>query len=117
MIRALLGLALVACNPAAQTPKPNSIKLYSIGHSLSSEIPDMVASLAKNTPGLKCEFQEQFRLGASLETQWNEAVKPGDKYDDKQFRAVLTVCTSCQRSLIFFSSMHGTTCCTIWWWC
>ncbi len=86
MIRALLGLAILGCNPAAQTPKPNSIKLYSIGHSLSSEIPDMVASLAKNTPGLKFEFQEQFRLGASLETQWNEAIKPGDKYDDKQFR-------------------------------
>jgi hypothetical protein len=86
MIRALLGLAILGCNPAAQTPKSNSIRLYSIGHSLSSEIPDMVASLAKNTPGLKLEFQEQFRLGAPLELQWNEATKPADKWDDNQFR-------------------------------
>lgn len=86
MIRVLLGLSLVACNPGQQAAKPTNIKLYSIGHSLSSEIPDMVASLAKNTPGLKFEFQEQFRLGASLEYQWNEVTRPADKWDDKQFR-------------------------------
>jgi hypothetical protein len=60
--------------------------LYSIGHSLSAEIPDMTAALARATPGLKYSFQEQFRLGASLQAQWEETINPKDKYDDKQFR-------------------------------
>lgn len=68
--------------------KPTAIRLYSIGHSLSSEIPDMVSSLAKGTPGLQHSFQEQFRLGASLQMQWEEAKSPRDQYDDKQYRVI-----------------------------
>jgi hypothetical protein len=64
----------------------NTIRLYSIGHSLSAEIPDMTAALASATPGLTYSFQEQFRLGASLQAQWEEASKPRDQWDDAQFR-------------------------------
>lgn len=70
----------------ATTPKRTTVRLYSIGHSLSSEIPDMTSALTKATPGLSYSFQEQFRLGASLQAQWEEAQTPRDQYDDKQFR-------------------------------
>jgi hypothetical protein len=46
----------------------------------------MTAALAKVTPGLLYSFQEQFRLGASLQAQWEEAQTPRDQYDDKEFR-------------------------------
>jgi hypothetical protein len=77
-----------ANSPTARTvtPKRTTVRLYSIGHSLSSEIPDMTSALAKATPGLSYSFQEQFRLGASLQAQWEEAQTPRDQYDDKQFR-------------------------------
>lgn len=64
---------------------PSKIKEYSIGHSLSSDIPDMVGSLAASA-GFKHEFQEQFRLGASLDMQWNEPKKGPGQWDDKQYR-------------------------------
>ena len=63
---------------------PTSIREFSIGHSLSSEIPDMVSSLAASA-GLKHSFQEQFRLGAPLRLQWDEPNRPANQWDD-QFR-------------------------------
>lgn len=46
----------------------------------------MTAALAGATRGLSYSFQEQFRLGASLQLQWEEAQTPRDQWDDKQFR-------------------------------
>lgn len=67
-------------------PQPTSLRVFSIGHSLSSEIPDMVSSLAANSK-LKFSFQEQFRLGAPLEYQFTKGKeKEATKWDDKQFR-------------------------------
>jgi hypothetical protein len=46
----------------------------------------MTAALAGASHGLTYSFQEQFRLGASLQLQWEEAQTPRDQWDDKQFR-------------------------------
>ncbi len=78
-----LASALLLMLAPTQTPQP--FRLYSIGHSLSAEMPDMLAALAAQD-GQKLEFQEQFRLGASLQYQWDEATEPRDQYDDPQFR-------------------------------
>jgi hypothetical protein len=72
--------------PSSLAAGPSTIKLYSIGHSLSAEIPDMTAALAGASRGLTYSFQEQFRLGASLQAQWEEAQTPRDQWDDRQFR-------------------------------
>jgi hypothetical protein len=77
---------LLGCQSQNSDLKPTTIRAFSIGHSLSSEIPDMVASLAANS-GLKFSFQEQFRLGASLEFQYNKGSEgEAAKWDDGKFR-------------------------------
>lgn len=92
----LIPLLLMSCAatapihaPQQQKPTlgPKKLRVYSIGHSLSSEIPDMVGSLARSS-NHQYEFQEQFRLGASLEMQWKEATKGPGQWDDKQFRII-----------------------------
>jgi hypothetical protein len=77
----------VGDSPQAQ---PKSIRAFSIGHSLSAEIPDMVAGLATSS-GLQFSFQEQFRLGAPLFFQFGEGTSAkAAKYDDGKFRTTYT---------------------------
>lgn len=61
------------------------ISAFYIGHSLNSDIPDMVAAFAKGT--VEFSFREQFIPGAPLRWQWDEQAKPaaeratfGDRY-------------------------------------
>jgi hypothetical protein len=61
------GLLLLACLPAPAEP----IKAFYIGHSLASDIPDMVQSLARDS-GTPFGFKEQNIPGAPLRWQWNE---------------------------------------------
>jgi hypothetical protein len=61
--------------------RAKEVRLFSIGHSLSAEIPDMVAYLARSGND-KFSFAQQFRLGASLHYQWDEPKHEKNKYDD-----------------------------------
>jgi hypothetical protein len=61
-----------------------SIVAFYVGHSLNSDIPDMVASLAKSDLGadgaVAFRFREQFLPGASLRWQWEERDRePGQR--------------------------------------
>lgn len=77
MVSWIACLALAGC--------AQEVRLFSIGHSLSSEIPDMVGYLAK-AGGDTFSFSEQFRLGASLHWQWDEPGRKKDQWDDGRFR-------------------------------
>lgn len=83
----LAALALVACEPSlpalqpavpSKTARPladdGCIDAYFIGHSLISDIPDMVAAFCASRsqePGHpKFRFKEQFMLGTPLAKQW-----------------------------------------------
>lgn len=48
-------------------------RVFFVGHSLISEVPDMVASLCAAPPISKLTFKEQFIPGAPLRWQWAEA--------------------------------------------
>lgn len=77
---AWLGVALPLLAQAAPKPaKPpadNRIDAFYIGHSLQSDIPDMVAAFCasrekeKGHPSFR--FREQFIIGSTLENQWNQ---------------------------------------------
>ncbi len=63
---------------AAQAPE----KVFFIGHSLISDIPDMVAAFSATPPVKRFAFKEQFIPGAPLRWQWEEperAKKPDYK--------------------------------------
>ncbi len=57
-----------ASAPATKPPG----RVFFVGHSLISEIPDMVASLCAAPPVTKLTFKEQFIPGAPLRWQWEE---------------------------------------------
>jgi len=48
-------------------------RVFFVGHSLISEVPDMVSSLCAAPPVTKLTFKEQFIPGAPLRWQWEEA--------------------------------------------
>jgi hypothetical protein len=63
--------------PDAQRPvQPSAIRAFYIGHSLNSDIPDMVASFASGGcaggDAKSITFREQFIPGAPLRWQWGE---------------------------------------------
>jgi hypothetical protein len=77
---ALAG-ALAAQAPAAPPAAPPAVAdgrldVFYVGHSLISDVPDMVAAFAAARAGADGQpalrFVEQFRLGASLVMQWEE---------------------------------------------
>jgi len=60
---------------------------FYIGHSLTSDIPDMVKALADADSGVSFEFKEQNIPGAPLRWQWNE----GKEFDgEPHFQGVYT---------------------------
>jgi hypothetical protein len=67
-------------------------KVFFIGHSLISDIPDMVAAFSASPPVKRFAFKEQFIPGAPLRWQWEEperAKKPDYKSNFvPQFQAV-----------------------------
>ncbi len=65
-----VGAALLAGSGSAAEEPP--LRVFYIGHSLQSDIPDMVKSLAASAGGRAFEFKEQFIPGAPLRWQWNE---------------------------------------------
>lgn len=70
---ALLGLAPALSASAAG----RELTAFYIGHSLISDIPDMVRSLAASAPASdgRFAFKEQFIPGAPLHWQWNQVEK------------------------------------------
>jgi len=56
--------------PPEAPPAPKFLRAFYIGHSLQSDIPDIVRSLAGES---KFAFREQFIPGAPLRWQWGEA--------------------------------------------
>lgn len=75
--------AAVESKSGAQSPEPSSVQVTAvyIGHSLESDIPDMVDALA----GGRLVFKEQFTPGAPLRWQW-QAVERGDKEYEPTFQ-------------------------------
>jgi len=72
IFRMLRATALPAIALAfASTAWSQDLHAFYIGHSLSSDIPDMVQSLARSA-GKNFAFKEQFIPGAPLRWQWNE---------------------------------------------
>lgn len=74
-----VGVGLIAFFPASAVVSANTAdgragegaKVFYIGHSLMSDIPDMVQALAKSA-GIRFDFKEQFIPGAPLRWQWKE---------------------------------------------
>ena len=60
-----------------ETTKPAAIRAFYIGHSLNSDIPDLVASLAKGK--VDFSFREQFIPGAPLRWQFDEKTREAEK--------------------------------------
>lgn len=64
-----------------------AVTAYYIGHSLISDIPDMVGGLAKAGGVVAFSFKEQFIPGAALRWQWEERERSAGKpSDEPQFR-------------------------------
>lgn len=89
---ALVLCGLVGSGAGEQKPEPpedGRFDVYSIGHSLSSDIPDLVAGLwaaererqDADAPGglVPFRFKEQFIPGAPLRWQWEERDRAKDK--------------------------------------
>jgi polyhydroxybutyrate depolymerase len=66
----------------------SEVRAFYIGHSLMSDIPDMVKALAEATPGISFRFKEQFTPGAPLRWQWDEKTRDPEKRSppEPQFR-------------------------------
>jgi len=68
--------AVVDAAPAAPAFADGRLDAFYVGHSLISDVPDMVAALVAARAGADGQpsfrFVEQFRLGASLLMQWEE---------------------------------------------
>jgi len=71
-----------ACLAVAAAQSTATVDAVYIGHSLISDIPDMVMALA----GERFKFREQFVPGAPLRWQWDEPTRKGDH--EPQFRGV-----------------------------
>ncbi|MFN6147626.1 MAG: hypothetical protein ACK5AL_14790 [Planctomycetota bacterium] len=74
--RAAQDPAAAVPTPALAAPADGRLDAFYVGHSLISDVPDMVAAFATaraTAPGHPSfRFVEQFRLGASLLMQWEE---------------------------------------------
>lgn len=84
-----------AAKPAAPKPQPKQAKARArqaaefpahprvvwLGHSLLSDIPDMVVALARATKGLDMTFKEHNIPGAPLRWQWDEETRGGKTYE------------------------------------
>jgi hypothetical protein len=88
----LAPLLLAATAPAQPRPatRPASVHAYYIGHSLASDIPDLVAALATGHPDVQFRFKEQNIPGASLQWQWGEREREAGKRSkpEPQFQAL-----------------------------
>jgi hypothetical protein len=95
-IQALSAVAFLTCNGCASVSSESSIytdrsaaqpetikqerEIFYIGHSLMSDIPDMVEALAQ-AKGAEVEWQEQFILGAPLRWQWEQPSRGDDQFE------------------------------------
>lgn len=70
-LRMPLLLAMWAGHALAALASANDVRAFYIGHSLISDIPDMVQYLARSA-GKNFSFKEQFIPGAPLHWQWKE---------------------------------------------
>lgn len=82
-------LAQAAQQPeATKTTARERIDAFYIGHSLQSDIPDMVAAFfasratEKGHPAFR--FREQFIIGSSLANQWNQRDKPAKERSQQE---------------------------------
>jgi hypothetical protein len=66
-----LGAVIAASLASFPLRAAPDIHAFYVGHSLTSDIPDMVQSLAQSA-GRQFSFKEQFIPGAPLRWQWNE---------------------------------------------
>lgn len=69
---ACLFLGFLLLQPGSTPAQETSRHAFYIGHSLISDIPDMVAALANAHPDVAFTFREQFIPGAPLRWQWEE---------------------------------------------
>lgn len=67
---------------AREAGRPGQIRAFYVGHSLESDVPDIVLGLA----GSDFQFKEQFIPGASLAWQWSEAQRRKQEFEP-QFQA------------------------------
>ena len=78
MLTALLATVVLAA--------PNKVNAVYIGHSLASDVPDMVKALAGET---NFDFKEQFIPGSPLRYQW-DAVSRSEKPGQDHYRDIYT---------------------------
>jgi hypothetical protein len=68
--------------------QPSRSSLFYIGHSLTSDIPDLVTGMAKEA-GQEVQWKEQFILGSPLRWQWEQPTR-GDEQFEKTYQALYT---------------------------
>lgn len=71
-LRSLPFLPLVVLWMASIAHAETEVEAFYIGHSLTSDIPDLVKALAEDAAGVEFSFKEQNIPGAPLRWQWNE---------------------------------------------
>ena len=78
MIYRVLWCILILCYGSSVLPAQPPVRVFYIGHSLSDQIPDMVASLAGDHPAVDFDWAYQSIPGAPLRWQWDR--KDADDY-------------------------------------
>lgn len=74
--------------PAAAAERAKSWKVFWVGHSLLSGIPDVVSALVTASPeGLRMDWKEQNIPGAPLHFQWTEPERDGKFQYEPRFQA------------------------------
>lgn len=74
LLHFLVAVTLAACGSPASAAE-QSVNAFYIGHSLISDIPDMLKSIADSAPSTTFTFKEQFIPGAPLRWQWDKVAE------------------------------------------
>lgn len=78
VVAGVVGCLMVGGEVSSQetAAPPSRIRAFYIGHSLASDIPDLVRALCQATPGVEFSFRDQNIPGSPLRWNWDERDKP-----------------------------------------